>query len=97
MGFSKQQLQKFADSIRIEFSDKELESMNVDQVYDWMKQMQNVDTTGIEPMFTPVGHAAPIRQDVVTNENMRDLILKNAPDDTGKPRGYFAVPKVMDE
>jgi len=97
MAFTKQQLQKFAHSICIEMSDEELESMHIDQVFGWMEQMKRVDTTGIEPMFTPAQHAAPMRDDVVTDGNLRDAVLANAPDTAGKSRGYFAVPKVIDE
>ncbi|MDR1207194.1 MAG: Asp-tRNA(Asn)/Glu-tRNA(Gln) amidotransferase subunit GatC [Rickettsiales bacterium] len=97
MAFTKQQLQKFAHSIRIEISDEELAAMNIDQVFSWMEQMKQVDTTGIEPMFTPAEHAAPLRDDVVTDGNCRDAVLANTPDDAGKSRGYFAVPKIIDE
>ena len=97
MSFTKQQLQKFAHSIRIEIPDDKLKSMNVDQVFDWLEQMKKIDTTGIEPMFTPAGHPAPLRDDVVTDGNIRDAILADAPDDAGKSRGYFAVPKMIDE
>lgn len=97
MAFTKQELQKFAHSIRIEISDEELELLNIDQVIAWLEQMKKIDTTGIEPMFTPVQHAAPMREDVVTVGNIRDAILANAPDTAGKSRGYFAVPKVIDE
>lgn len=94
MSFTKQQLRKFADSILIDIPDDKLEEMNVDQVYDWMAQMKKIDTTGVQPMFTPAQHAAPVRQDVVTDGNIRDAVLANAPE---KINNYFAVPKVMDE
>ena len=97
MAFTKQQLRKFAHSIRIEMSDEELEAMNIDQVFAWMEQLKRVDTTGIEPMFTPAQHAAPMRDDVITDGNLRDAVLANAPDKAGISRGYFAVPKVIDE
>lgn len=97
MAFTIEQLQKFAHSIRIECSDKELEAMNVDQVFGWMEQLKRVDTTGVEPMFTPAQHAAPMRDDIVAYGNIRDAVLANAPDNAGTSRGYFAVPKVIDE
>ncbi len=97
MAFSKQQLQKFADLIHIEISDEKLEQMNIDSVIDWLDKLQKIDTTGIEPMLNPAEHNLPLRADVVTDGNIRDQILANAPDKTGVARGYFAVPKVMDE
>ena len=96
MAFSKQQLHKFANLIKIEVSDEKLEKMNIDSVIDWLDKLQKIDTTGIKPMLSPAEHKLPLREDVVTEPNMRDKILANAPDKTGISRGYFAVPKVMD-
>lgn len=97
MAFSKQQLRKFADLIRIEIPDDKLEEMNIDSVVEWLDKLQKIDTTGVEPMISPAEHAMPRRADVVTDGNIRDAVLKNAPDKSGVSRGYFAVPKVMDE
>ena len=97
MAFSKQQLQKFADLIKIEISDEKLEKMNIDGVIEWLDKLQKIDTTGVPPMLSPAEHKLPLREDVVTEPNMRNEILANDPDTAGVSRGYFAVPKVMDE
>ena len=97
MSFTKQQLQKFAHIMRIEIPEDKLESMDVDQVFSWLEQMKQIDTTGILPMFSPAMRDAPMRADVVTDGNIKDAVLANAPDQAGITRGYFAVPKVMDE
>ncbi|MBR5354986.1 MAG: Asp-tRNA(Asn)/Glu-tRNA(Gln) amidotransferase subunit GatC [Alphaproteobacteria bacterium] len=97
MAFSKQQLHKFANLIRIEIPDEKLEKMNIDSVVEWLDKLQKIDTTGVKPMISPAEHDLPLREDVVTEPNMRDKILANDPDTTGASRGYFAVPKVMDE
>ncbi len=86
MSFSKQQLQKFANLIRIEISDEKLSEMNIDSIIEWLDKLQKIDTRGVEPMLSPVEHALPRRK-----------VLANAPDSAGVSRGYFAVPKVMDE
>ena len=96
MAFSKQQLQKFANLIRIEISDEKLEQMNIDSVIDWLDKLQKIDTHGIEPMLNPAQHKLPQRTDIVTDGNIRDAVMANAPDKAGVSRGYFAVPKVMD-
>lgn len=97
MAFSKQQLHKFADLIRIEIPDDKLEKMNIDSVIDWLDKLQKIDTTGIVPMLNPSEHSLPRRADSVTDGGIRDAVLANAPDKSGVSRGYFAVPKVMDE
>lgn len=97
MAFSKQQLRKFADLIKIDISDEKLSEMNIDSVIDWLDKLQKIDTRGIIPMLSPAIHELPRRADIVTSGNIRDAILKNDPDTAGVSRGYFAVPKVMDE
>jgi len=96
MAFSKQQLHKFADLIKIEISDEKLEQMNIDGVVQWLDKLQQINTNGVKPMLSPAEHKLPLREDVVSEPNMRNEILANDPDKTGVSRGYFAVPKVMD-
>ena len=96
MAFSKQQLQKFADLIKIDISDEQLEKMNIDSVIEWIDKLKQIDTHGVEPMLSPASHALPRRADVVTDGGIRDAVMANAPDKSGVSRGYFAVPKVMD-
>ena len=96
MAFSKQQLKKFADLIKIEISDEKLEQMNIDSVVEWLDKLKKIDTNGVKPMLSPAEHKLPLREDIAREPNMRDAILANAPDKTGVSRGYFAVPKVMD-
>ena len=96
MAFSKQQLHKFANLIKIEISDEKLEKMNIDSVIDWLDKLQKIDTSGVKPMLSPAEHKLPLREDIVSEPNMRDKILANDPDKTWVSRGYFAVPKVMD-
>ena len=44
MAFSKQQLQKFADLIKIDISDEQLEKMNIDSVIEWIDKLKQIDT-----------------------------------------------------
>ena len=97
MSFSKQQISKFAHLIRIEATDEELERMQIGSVIEWLDKLQQIDTKGVAPMISPAEHDLPMRDDIVTDGNCRDAVLVNAPDDTGKTRGYFAAPKVIDE
>ncbi len=97
MAFSKQQLKKFANLIRIDIPEDQLEQMGTEVVFQWLDELKNIDTHDIDPMFSPARHTAPMRADTVTDGNMRAAVLANDPDTTGVARGYFAVPKVMDE
>ena len=60
---------------------------------DWVEQLKEVDTNGVEPMTSVVAVTLPMREDVVTDGGIPEKVLANAPD---RARGYFAVPKVVE-
>ena len=61
---------------------------------DYIDKLNELDTSSVEPM----SHVFPVsnvfREDVVTNGNDRDNILKNAPEERD---GAFVVPKTFEE
>jgi aspartyl-tRNA(Asn)/glutamyl-tRNA(Gln) amidotransferase subunit C len=66
---------------------------DLEHILDYIATMDELDTEGIEPM----SHVLPIknvfREDVVTNQEDRDQLIKNAPN---KKDGCFAVPKTVE-
>src|SRR5690606_40703904 len=63
-------------------------------ILGWIEQLNEVDTTGVEPMTSVVRMELARRPDVVTDGNCRDKILANAPE---VAQGFFAVPKVVEQ
>lgn len=63
------------------------------RMLDYIDKLNELDTSGVEPM----SHVFPVnnvfRQDVVTSGEDRDNILKNAPQ---QKDGAFKVPKTVD-
>ena len=59
----------------------------------FMEQLTEVDVTGVEPMTSVTPMRLARRLDVVTDGNIADQVLKNAPD---AREGFFAVPKVVE-
>ena len=80
---------------KLELSEEEKEQAKADMgsMLDYIDKLNELDTTGVEPM----SHVFPVnnvfREDVVTNEDDRDNILKNAPEEKD---GSFMVPKPVD-
>ena len=80
---------------KLELSEEEREQAKADMgsMLDYIDKLNELDTTGVEPM----SHVFPVnnvfREDVVTNEDDRDNILKNAPEEKD---GSFMVPKTVD-
>lgn len=63
------------------------------RMLDYIDKLGELDTSGVEPM----SHIFPInnvfRDDIVTNSDERDTILKNAPE---HKEGAFKVPKTIE-
>lgn len=62
-------------------------------IIDWIEQLGEVDTDGVEPMTSAVAVALPMRDDVVTEGGDPDRVLANAPKRAGD---FFVVPKVVE-
>ncbi|MEO9130326.1 MAG: Asp-tRNA(Asn)/Glu-tRNA(Gln) amidotransferase subunit GatC [Sphingomonas sp.] len=65
----------------------------LDNIMGWIEQLGEVDVTGIEPMTAVIPNHLRLRDDVVTDGNVRDAVLSNAP---AAEHGFFAVPKVIE-
>ena len=73
--------------------EKEQAKKDIGSMLDYIDKLGELDTEGVEPM----SHVFPVknvfREDTVTNEDMRDEILKNAP---GEKNGMFTVPRTFE-
>lgn len=82
---------------KLELSPEEKERAKEDmaKMLDYIDTLNELDTSGVEPM----SHVFPVhnvfREDVVTNTNTdeRDKVLANAPE---AKEGAFVVPKTFD-
>lgn len=72
---------------------KEQAKEDLAEMLDYIDQLGELDTTGVEPM----SHVHPLcnrfREDVITNGDDRENILANAPEEKA---GTFVVPKTFD-
>jgi len=80
---------------RIKVPEAELASLanELSGIMTWIEQLNEVDTTGVEPMAGVLHRNLPQRQDAVTDGGYPDKILANAPD---AAHGFFTVPKVVE-
>lgn len=62
-------------------------------ILGWIEQLAEVDTTGIAPMTAVIPITRAWRDDVVTDGNVLDRVLANAP---AREFGFYAVPKVIE-
>lgn len=94
MKVDQETLQKIAHLARLEIRpDEEVELLDsLNGVLTWMEQLNEVDTTGIEPLTHISPETNVLRDDVVGNHIPREQALANAPQHDGQ---FFEVPKVL--
>jgi aspartyl-tRNA(Asn)/glutamyl-tRNA(Gln) amidotransferase subunit C len=95
MSVDSKTVKKIASLARIAMTDAEVEAMvpEFNGILGWVEQLGEVDVTGVEPMSTVIPNALRLREDVVTDGNIRDKVLANAP---AAEHGFFGVPKVIE-
>jgi len=79
--------------IKVPASEQEHLATELTGILTWIEQLDEVDTTGVDPMSSVAAMQLPMRDDVVTDGNCRDKILANAP---APAHGFFTVPKVVE-
>ena len=95
MSIDTETARRVAKLARIEVDESDLPALAVELsgILTFMEQLNEVDVAGIEPMTSVTPMRLKRRADVVTDGNIQDLVLKNAPD---AREGFFAVPKLVE-
>ena len=95
MSLDKDTVKNIAYLARIRVADDKLEPLagELSSIMDWIEQLQELDTDGVEPMASVSAIDLPQRKDAVTDGNCQKAVLKNAPDGED---GFFTVPKVVE-
>ena len=88
-------VRRIARLARIKISAAEAKGLDkeLNGILDWVRQLDEVDTASVEPMTRVVPIDLKKRDDKVTDGDIADDIVKNAPlvEDH-----YFVVPKIVE-
>lgn len=86
---------RVAKLARIQVDDGDLAALagELSNILGFMEQLNEVNVDGVEPMTSVTPMRLKRRADVVTDGDIQDKVLKNAPD---AREGFFAVPKVVE-
>lgn len=78
---------------RLELTEEEKEKFTsqLGDVLKYVEQMNEVDTSNVEPMAHAIDFVNVMREDVVKYEQSKEELMKNAPD---AEDGFFKVPKI---
>lgn len=88
-------VRRIARLARIKITDEEARALEgeLSGILDWVKQLDQADTSNVEPMTRVVPIALKKRQDVVTDGGIPDDVTKNAP---ATEDHFYVVPKVVE-
>lgn len=94
MAIGKDEVRGVAELARLELDEDKLEQFarQMDSILEYVHKLEEVDTSAVEPMYTPVDNVTVLREDREEKEYTRDQILENAPEDDGR---FFIVPKII--
>ncbi len=95
MSIDSSTVKKVASLARIAVTDSEADALvpELNNLLHWVDQLGQVDVSGVEPMTAIIPNHLRLRDDAVTDGNVRDKVLANAPQ---AEHGFFAVPKVIE-
>lgn len=86
---------RIARLARIKISEEEASSLEgeLSRILDWVEQLDEVDTSAVEPMTQVVPAQMKMREDVVTEGDQAAVVTANAPQSEDN---FFVVPKVVE-
>jgi aspartyl-tRNA(Asn)/glutamyl-tRNA(Gln) amidotransferase subunit C len=66
---------------------------DLDVILSMIDELQEIDTSKIEPMFSPLEQTAIVHNDEISSDNKKEAYLSQAPD---ADDDFFKVPKVVE-
>ena len=95
MSVDRATVHRIASLARLAITEEEAEQLEkeLSGIFDWVAQLDELDTSAVEPMTRGADMTMRLRKDEVTDGFYADDIVKNAPkiDDH-----YFVVPKIIE-
>ena len=88
-------VRRIARLARIKVSADEAKALEAELsgIFEWIKQLEEVDTDAVEPMTRVVAMKLKKRPDQVTAGGIADEVVANAP---AAQDDFFVVPKVVE-
>ncbi|MDZ4757006.1 MAG: Asp-tRNA(Asn)/Glu-tRNA(Gln) amidotransferase subunit GatC [Bacteroidota bacterium] len=96
MKITDETIDKLAHLARLEFNgvDKENIKKDLSQITAFCEKLNEIDTTGVEPLIYMSDETNVLREDIIIEEISHVEALKNAPK---KDSDYFRVPKFLEK
>lgn len=96
MSLKPDDIKKIAHLSRLSLSEKEVPALTaqLSNILELVAQMNQVDTSHIEPLNNPLDLSQRMREDIVTEQNQRDTFQAIAP---CVKAGLYIVPQVIED
>jgi len=95
MKIDKETLEKIAHLARLNFDEKEEQSMldSMSEILTWVEKLNELDTSNVEPLTHMASEVNALREDKRGEHLSHEDALKNAPKNDSD---YIRVPKVLE-
>ncbi|MDN3547074.1 Asp-tRNA(Asn)/Glu-tRNA(Gln) amidotransferase subunit GatC [Mucilaginibacter aquaedulcis] len=96
MTIDKETVEKVAHLARLELNETETQEMikDMSKILDFMAKLNELDTSGVEPLVYMTNEVNVLREDVVKQQITHEEALENAPK---HDKDYFLVAKVIEK
>jgi len=80
---------------RISVDEKKAEKLagDLNSIFNFIEKLNELNTDNVEPLTSVAETTLKFRSDEVNNQNIREQIIKNSPEDN---EDFFVVPKVVE-
>jgi aspartyl-tRNA(Asn)/glutamyl-tRNA(Gln) amidotransferase subunit C len=80
---------------RISVDEKKAEKLagDLNSIFNFIEKLNELNTDNVEPLTSVAETTLKFRSDEVENQNIREQIIKNSPEDN---EDFFVVPKVVE-
>lgn len=94
MAVTIEEVKKIAELARLSFTEEEYIQFTgeMNSILEYINKLNELDTTGVEPMSHPAGGVNFMREDELKPSVTAEEALKNAP---AREENFFSVPKVI--
>ena len=83
----------YLSRLKIDDENEEKIINDLDNIIEFVDQLNDVDTSEIAPLANPLEKTAKTRKDIVTAKNLKKKLLEVAPSANDD---YFLVPRVVE-
>ena len=83
----------YLSRLKIDDENEEKIINDLGNIIEFVDQLNDVDTSEIDPLTNPLEKTAKTRKDIVTAKNLKKELLDVAPSANGD---YFLVPRVVE-